>query len=152
MAPHSAHHPTYYPAPHTPQYSAPHTPQHSAPHAPQHPASSDRLDDVRRSSISEMPDSPASLPRLGEVMNPDGESPLLVSGIGSVRRAQHLLNNVPANREVVGAHRLVIVYSTRKHAYFAMLKGHNGKWKQGVRCKCATVDTLMRVTLIEPVE
>ena len=36
---------------------------------------------------------------------PHGSSMLfcMLKGIGSVRRAQHLLNNVPANQEVVGA-------------------------------------------------
>ena len=68
----------------------------------------------------------------------------LFKGIGSVRKAQSLLNTVPKNQAVVGAlsgydlcpcvaltnsfdlsggHNMVIVYSTRKHAYFAILKG-----------------------------
>jgi len=94
--------------------------------------------------------SSASSSRAGPVMNPDGQSPLLISGIGSVRHVQRLLNHVPANQDVVGTHRMVIVYSTRKHAYFAILRGENGKWKQGVRCTFENVDTLQKVTLIDP--
>jgi len=150
--------------PHQHQYQ--HPQQQWNPHADPHPhtvarahvpASSSRSahPEIRRYASASSTSSAASKYAMPDgVMNPDGNDPLLIRGMGSVRHAQSLLNTIPENQTVVGGHSMVIVYSTRKHAYFAILreKGENGKWKQGVRCTFENVDNLQKVTLIEPAE
>ena len=53
-------------------------------------------------------------------------APMLVQGIYSVRDVQLALNNVKANATVVGSSNVVIVFSTRKGAYFTCAKDKKG--------------------------
>lgn len=68
-----------------------------------------------------------------EIIELEG-APMIVRGIHSVRHVQAALNNIRANDRVVGSSNVVIVYSTRKRAYFTCAKDKKGKWRVGKKC------------------
>lgn len=68
-----------------------------------------------------------------EIIELEG-APMIVRGIHSVRHVQAALNNIRANDRVVGSSNVVIVFSTRKRAYFTCAKDKKGKWRVGKKC------------------